>query len=118
MNIFVDENIPRMTVQALIDEGHNVKDIRGTSSEGMEDEEIWNIVTKEKRLLITTDKGFSHYRSKNQPGILIILLSKPNRLKIHQRIIKGLHHFKDKEWNGKIVIVRDTVQSIWSYNSD
>ena len=55
MKIFVDENIPRMTVQALQDAGHDVKDIRGTASEGIEDEEIWTLVTQEKRLLLTAD---------------------------------------------------------------
>ena len=115
MKIFIDENIPRMTVQALQDAGHDVKDIRGTTSEGIEDEEIWNIVKQENRLLLTTDKGFSQYRSKNQPGILIILLSKPNRMKLHQKAMKGLSQFTEREWMGKIVVIRDTVQSIWSY---
>lgn len=118
MKIFVDENIPKMTVHSLQKAGHDVKDIRGTSNEGIEDEEIWNIVKKEKRILITTDKGFSRYRNKTQPGILIILLSKPNRTKIHQRVINGLYQFNTQEWNGKILIVRDTVQSIWSYNNE
>jgi predicted nuclease of predicted toxin-antitoxin system len=56
VKIFVDENIPKMTVHSLQKAGHDVKDIRGTSNEGIEDEEIWNIVKKEKRILITTDK--------------------------------------------------------------
>jgi predicted nuclease of predicted toxin-antitoxin system len=117
VKIFIDENIPRMTAQALQDAGHDVKDIRGTTSEGIEDEEIWTMVTQEKRILLTTDKGFSQYRNKNQPGILIILLSKPNRTILHQKAMKGLFQFTEKEWEGKIVVVRDTVQSIWSYEN-
>ncbi len=59
MKIFVDENIPLMTVQELREEGHDVLDIRRTPDEGMEDEALWDMIQREKRLLITTDKGFS-----------------------------------------------------------
>jgi hypothetical protein len=40
MKIFVDENIPLMTVQALRADGHDVLDIRGTPDEGMDDETL------------------------------------------------------------------------------
>lgn len=40
MNIFVDENIPSMTVRALRELGHNVLDIRGTTYEGMTDDAL------------------------------------------------------------------------------
>jgi hypothetical protein len=33
MKIFVDENIPLMTVRALREMGHDVRDIRGTADE-------------------------------------------------------------------------------------
>lgn len=61
MRIFVDENIPKMAAKALREAGHDVKDIRGTPEEGMSDEDIWNVINKEKRLLITTDKGHNIY---------------------------------------------------------
>ena len=35
MKIAVDEHIPLMTVRALQDLGHDVRDIRGTADEGM-----------------------------------------------------------------------------------
>ena len=37
MKIFVDENIPLMTVQALLELGHEVSDARGTPDQGKED---------------------------------------------------------------------------------
>lgn len=104
-----------MTIQALRASGHDVKDIRGTLDEGIEDEAIWEMVIKEKRLLITTDKGFGHFRNELHTGILIILLKQPNRLKIHERVIQGLYQFAEKEWPGKTLIMRDTVQSLWEY---
>ncbi len=41
MRIFVDENIPLMTVKALREMGHEVLDIRGTESEGASDDTLW-----------------------------------------------------------------------------
>jgi hypothetical protein len=40
VKIFVDENIPLMTVQALREMGHDVLDIRGTADEGMIDDAL------------------------------------------------------------------------------
>ncbi len=57
MKIFADENIHLMTVGALRALGHVVLDIRGTVDEGMTDDNIWEKAQREKRMLITTDKG-------------------------------------------------------------
>lgn len=37
MRIFVDENIPKIIVEFLKEAGHDVRDIRGTNLEGMEE---------------------------------------------------------------------------------
>ncbi len=113
MNIFVDENIPSVTVQKLRDLGHDVKDIRGTSHEGMPDESLWQFVQKEGRLLITTDKGFSEHRNESHHGILIITLKKPNENKIHKRVVQAISQTKAKDWKGLVVIVRDSARSMW-----
>ncbi|MFC2146116.1 DUF5615 family PIN-like protein [Acidobacteriota bacterium] len=113
MKIFVDENIPLETIEALKDMGHDVLDIRGTDKEGIPDEEIWEIVLKEKRLLISTDKGFSQYRDEPHYGVLMICLKKPNRERIHRRIMGALSQLKENEWIGLMVKIRDNVQSIW-----
>ncbi|MEE8391926.1 MAG: DUF5615 family PIN-like protein [Anaerolineae bacterium] len=43
MKIFVDENNPSMTVQALREIGHDVLDIRGTEYEGAADDVLWEM---------------------------------------------------------------------------
>lgn len=113
MNIFVDENIPIQTARELRELGHNITDIRGTEKEGMTDDDIWGIVQKEQKLLITTDKGFALKRHEKHGGILIVKLKKPNRLKIHQKIMKAMSHFKEKDWTGMTVIMQDFVHSTW-----
>ena len=113
MKIAVDENIPLITVRALRDMGQNVRDIRGTTDEGIQDEDLWKIVKRDERLLITTDKGFVRYRTTQHYGILIIRLRWPNRHKIHRRIMQAMRRFTEKEWPGLLVVIRDTAQSTW-----
>ena len=113
MKIFVDENIPLITVKELRSRGFDVTDIRGTPDQGITDEELWEIVQKEKRLLITTDKGFSNQRNEAHHGILIIRLKQPTRLKIHQRVMQAITKYSQKEWPGLTVVMKDFVQSTW-----
>lgn len=113
MKIIVDENIPLMTVGTLRNLGHDVLDIRGTPDEGMPDPDLWSKSQSEGRLMITTDKGFSKYRHDPHYGILIICLKKPNRVKIHQRVMHAMNQFGENEWNGFLVVMRDVVQTVW-----
>jgi hypothetical protein len=41
----------------------NVRDIRGTTKEGMADDALWDMVQQEKRSLITTDKRSAQCRA-------------------------------------------------------
>ena len=93
MDILVDENIPLMTVVQLRDMGNNVIDIRNTAEESLTDEALWNRAIDEKRLLITTDKGFAHYRDREHQGILIVLLRRPNRTRINERVVEAVRLF-------------------------
>jgi predicted nuclease of predicted toxin-antitoxin system len=118
MNIFVDENIPLITVEQLREMGHDILDIRGTDNQGMTDEALWNISCQQKRLLITTDRGFSNYRQKEHHGILIVSLRQPNRQKIHQRIMEALKTFTPDKWPGLLVVMRDKTMSTWQPKKD
>ena len=113
MDILVDENIPLASVEQLRQMGHNVLDIRGTADESMSDELLWNKACQEKRLLITTDRGFAHYRSKEHHGILIVSLRRPNRLKINERVIEAMKLFSPEKWSGLLVVMRDKAMSTW-----
>lgn len=113
MKIFVDENIPSMTVRELRSKGFDVADIRGTTNQAITDEELWQLVQKQKRLLITTDKGFSNQRNEVHHGILIIRVKQPTRAKIHQRVMQAIKRYSADEWPGLMVVMRDSVQSSW-----
>ena len=113
MKIFVDENIPAITVRELRQNGHDIMDIRGTDNEEMTDEGIWKRVQKDGRLLITTDKGFAQKRNEKHNGILIIRLKQPNRLKIHKKVMRAINLFKEEKWPGLTVIMQDAFHSVW-----
>jgi len=113
MNICVDENIPLVTVVELRKLGHDVLDIRGTVEQGVSDEILWEKAQREKRLLITTDKGFTSHRSESHSGILIVRLRQPNEEKIHERVMGAVRQVADVDWPGLLVVRRDVVQSSW-----
>lgn len=113
MKICVDENIPLITVDELKNLGHDVLDIRGTAEQGLTDELLWEKVQREKRLLITTDKGFANHRTESHYGILIVRLRQPNEQKIHVRIMQAINQFSEGEWQDSLVVMRDMVQSVW-----
>lgn len=117
MKILVDENIPSMTVEALRNLGYDIQDIRGTPEEGMPDGELWPKCQAESRLLITTDKGFSKHRNEPHHGILIVGLKKPNRNKIHQRVMQAINKFDEDDWKGMLVMMRDSIQAVWKSKS-
>ncbi|MBI2470580.1 MAG: DUF5615 family PIN-like protein [Planctomycetes bacterium] len=111
----MDENIPAITIRELKMLGHDIMDIRGTKNQGMTDEDIWGIVQKGERLLVTTDKGFIQKRYEKHKGMLIIRLKQPNRIKIHQKVMKAISFFSEKEWSGLTVVMQDAFHSVWKY---
>jgi hypothetical protein len=102
-----------MTVEALKAQGHNVRDVRGTSDEGVPDGRLWQVAQQDDRLLITTDKGFAVNRQRDHAGVLIVRLRQPNRRAIHDRILLTLARFAESKWRGTIVVVRDRAVSVW-----
>jgi hypothetical protein len=67
---------------------------------------------EESRVLITTDRGFTEYRRTEHSGILIMRLRQPTRLKIHQAVMLALERFRETEWPGQLVVVRDRTLSV------
>jgi predicted nuclease of predicted toxin-antitoxin system len=112
MRVLVDENIPKVTVHALTELGHNVLAIRGTDKQGTDDENLWMLAQSEARLLITTDKGFVDHREENHHGILIIRLHQPNEERIHARVMAAFRQFPEQDWPRLTVVMRDNVQSV------
>jgi predicted nuclease of predicted toxin-antitoxin system len=112
LKILVDENIPRRTVDWLQSAGHDVRDVRQTSHQGLHDSQLWAAAMADGRLLISTDRGFTAYRKVEHHGILIVRLRQPNRERIHQAVLLALARFQEAEWPGLLVVVRDATLSV------
>ena len=112
MKILVDENVPRMTAGSLRELDHDVRDIRETAERGLPDCDLWSPALAQNRMLVTTDKGFTEYRVVPHAGILLVRVRQPNRSKIHQAIMLAIGRFRESEWPGLLVVVRDTTMSM------
>ena len=112
MDILVDENIPLVTVGELRAAGHDVLDFRQTARQGIPDADLWKECQAQKRLLITTDKGFSEHAREPHWGIMIIRLRRPNQARIHERVLWAMKVYGAAEWPGLLLVVRDRVKSV------
>ena len=113
MRILVDENIPLMTVVSLRCLGHDVRDVRGSSEQGKPDADLWALAQREERLVISTDKGFAARRDRRHFGAMVVRLRRPNRRRIHERVLYALAAIAEKDWLGRVVTLRDRVMSVW-----
>jgi predicted nuclease of predicted toxin-antitoxin system len=113
VKILVDENIPAMTVGALREMGHDVRDVRGSAGEGMSDGELWRLAQQERRLLVTTGRGFASRRHEPHWGLLVVRLRQPNRLRIHERVLRAVARVRPADWPGRLVVARDAAVSTW-----
>jgi predicted nuclease of predicted toxin-antitoxin system len=111
MKILVDEDIPRMTVDRLRALGHDVGNIRGAQSQGLQDSDLWNAAMTEQRVLVTTDKGFTDCRLIAHHGILVVRLRQPNRVKIDDAVMSAIGRFRELDWPSLLVLMRDTTMS-------
>lgn len=66
----------------------------------------------ERRMPVTTDKGFSEHRDEQHCGILVVRLRQPNEQRIHARIMAAFRQFTEHDWPGLLVVMRDAVQSV------
>jgi predicted nuclease of predicted toxin-antitoxin system len=112
LRILVNENIPKATVRALRELGHDVLDIRGTENEGACDSAVWKIAQGDQRLIVTTDKWFGTTRDLPHFGALIVLLNHPNLQRIHERILLALASYPENSWPEHVVVMRDNVRSV------
>ncbi len=111
MRFFLDENFPKIATKLLIKNGHDVFDIRGTSDEGAEDVDIFQMAQKEKAVLLTTDKDFFHtipHLYESHYGVIVITLRKPNRRNILDKLTWALNHIDMIDFKDKILLLRDT----------
>lgn len=94
MKLLLDADIPRSFLSNLKAEGFDVTDVRDMPDQPIPDEAIFNLASRERRILITRDLDFSnilHYPPSKSSGIIVLrthLLSKEEMLQILKEALK------------------------------
>ena len=116
MRFFLDENFPKKAEDFLISKGHDFLDIRGSSKEGIEDINIFNMAQENKAIFLTTDRDFFHtipHIFPNHYGIVVIALRQPNRQAILSKLTWFIEHYQQSEIIGKAFLLRDNSFTIY-----
>lgn len=111
MKFFLDENFPKTSGILLLEQGHEVFDIRGTELEGANDEMIFTFAQQKEAIFLTTDRDFFHtipYLYSKHSGIIVFNFSRPNRLNIQEKLEWVLENIDLKDFNSKVLLLTDT----------
>jgi len=93
MKLILDADIPCSFLSQLKDKGYDVIDARNLSKAPLRDEEIFQLASKEKRILITRDLDFSNiliYPPKNSSGIIVLRTHLLPKEEIFKILLKAL----------------------------
>jgi predicted nuclease of predicted toxin-antitoxin system len=105
----IDEDMPRSTAVALVEEGYPVKDVRDHGYRGSADEEIYRFAQEEGAILLTGDLGFSNIlRFPLGQHFGIVVARFPNEMpprEINKEIMARLKDLRDNEFQGNLIIL-------------
>lgn len=106
MQLLANENVPRLTVEALRTAGHDLIWAR-TDMAGSSDEEVLARATTEGRILLTHDKDFGvlafHAGLPATCGIILIRLGKADPDRVVTRTVEAVASRSD--WAGHFSVI-------------
>ncbi len=109
LRFVIDEDMPRSTAAALVEEGYSVKDIRDHGYRGSSDEEIYGFAQAEEAVLLTGDLGFGNilkFPLGRHFGIVVARF--PNEMRpqeMNKKIVRALSELQDVDLKGNLVIL-------------
>ena len=115
MIFLLDENFPKTAENYLIEQGHQVFDVRSTENEGSDDYTIFTIAQNKKAVFLTTDRDFFHTIPFSFPehyGVIIIALKQPNRKSLLAKLKWVIEKSGIYDFSNKIILLRDNTYSI------
>jgi predicted nuclease of predicted toxin-antitoxin system len=105
----IDEDMPRSTGAALVEEGYAVKDVRDHGRRGSGDEEIYRFAQEEESILLTGDLGFGNILKFPLGQHLGIVVARfPNEMpprEINKKIVASLRDLRDNDFKGNLIIL-------------
>ena len=100
MKILIDENLPRLRVEALRSEGQEAESVHTLHQQGIDNGRLYALACREYDLCFTRDAGFAH--NARQGGV-------PERLKLLRVVLPQqrqeefvtlfMSHFRSCDWN-------------------
>jgi predicted nuclease of predicted toxin-antitoxin system len=114
----VDEDLPRITAQVLVEAGYEAEDVRAVGLRGHNDSEVFAYAQAHGQIVVSADKGFTNtlrFPLGSHAGIVVVRV--PDALptaKMHQELLGGLASLTGKTLTGALVIVEiDRVRVRW-----
>ncbi len=108
MKFLVDINIPQSVINSLIEEEHDVLDIKKKQL-NLNDTELIQIAKREKRIILTKDKDFLILTQfpKYQVPIIVIRLKNQLPSSIKEHLLQLLNNQDETILNKSLTIIRD-----------
>lgn len=78
MRWLIDEGVPRSLAGWLADRGDDVLFVGASHLQGSDDDVLWEVAVRERRMVITRDLGFVPDRARSCPPGLIVLRAPNN----------------------------------------
>lgn len=112
IRIKVDEDLPVGVAERLSAAKHDAVTVVEETLTGTPDEELWNVVQREKRCLFTADKGFANAQLHplgTHNGIVLLRLARESRSGYVRLIDTVLDRLDLESVSGAIVVVTPEV---------
>lgn len=78
LKVTVDEDLPRQAVQLLREHGFDAASVVEQGMRGWKDPQLWIVIQRDERFLVTADKGFGDIRAYPPGTHFGILLLRPD----------------------------------------
>jgi predicted nuclease of predicted toxin-antitoxin system len=109
MRIKLDENLPTILVQDLVDLGHDVDTAPAEGLAGREDSEVWAAAQGADRELLTQDLDFSDVRvfaPGTHRGLVLVRIREPGLSALRRRVLT-VFRTEPADWECCLVVITD-----------
>ena len=110
MRFIADENVARLPIRKLRQQGHDVLGVVEEGMAGATDEDIIAWALAEKRIIITHDKDFGQLLlnpAKQHGGVLLLRLRQPTPQNAFRAILRALSSLPESKFYGHVVVVEE-----------
>lgn len=110
MRVLANENLPGPVIKTLRERGYEVLSVKETIP-GADDRTVLRLAQKERRLVVTFDKGFGElaflFGLPSEEGVILFRLSGADPEIDNERVVAALESRSD--WEGNFAVVTDNL---------